>query len=144
MSSGRSEGRPFPLDYEARGYAYVERANSTLIALLGKHVLERRSAPRILDVGCGAGANARAVLEHCPTATVVGVEPDARAAELARGACAEVVHGTLEDFLAGSRVEQFDAVVLSDVLEHVVEPVRFVRALLGSKAAAGATWFVSV
>jgi hypothetical protein len=74
----------------------------------------------------------------------VGVEPDARAAALARAACSEVLHGTLDDFLARERAERFDAVVLSDVIEHVVEPVRFVRALLESRAARGARWFVSV
>ena len=30
MSVSRARGRPFPLDYESRGYAYVERANETL------------------------------------------------------------------------------------------------------------------
>ena len=49
-----------------------------------------------------------------------------------------------ESFLEADRGDRFDAVVLSDVIEHVVEPVRFVRALLGSKAAERARWFVSV
>lgn len=144
MSSGARVGRPFPLDYEARGYAYVERANSTLIALLDEHVLQRRREPRILDVGCGAGANARAILERCPAAQIVGVEPDPRAAELAREVCADVLHGTLEQFVDAGGDQEFDAVVLSDVLEHVAEPVRFLRRLQSSGAVGAARWFVSV
>jgi SAM-dependent methyltransferase len=144
MSSGSGHERPFPLDYESRGYAYVERANQTLIALLDRHTLTRTASPSILDVGCGAGANARAVTLRCPGARIVGIEPDARAAELARETCAEVLHGTLDDFLEREKGERFDAIVLSDVLEHVVEPVRFLRSLLASKAAESATFFVSV
>jgi 2-polyprenyl-3-methyl-5-hydroxy-6-metoxy-1,4-benzoquinol methylase len=145
MSSGSSPGRPFPLDYEARGYAYAERANATLIALLDRHVLRRLRAPRILDVGCGAGANARAVLQRCPAAKVTGIEPNPRAAELSRAVCSEVFEGKLEDFLRGRGDHQpFDAIVLSDVIEHVVEPVRFLRALRDSGSAERARWFVSV
>ena len=142
MSS--ASGRPFPLDYESRGYAYVERPNQTLIALLAKHVFRRAPEAAILDVGCGAGANARAIALRWPGARIVGIEPDARAAELARSACAEVHHGTLDDFLARERGERFDAVVLSDVIEHVVEPVPFLSALVAAKATQGARWFVSV
>lgn len=144
MASGSGDGRLFPLDYDERGYAYVERANQTLVALVGKHVLRERAEPFILDVGCGAGANARAILRQCPAARVVGVEPNEQAAALAREVCAEVLHGSLEDFLAGGREERFDAVVLSDVLEHVVEPVRFLRSLLAAPSCQGARLFVSV
>ena len=77
----------FPLDYESRGYAYVERENATLLALLERHVLGRASRPRILDVGCGAGANARAVKARRPDAEIVGVEPNPAAARLATAAC---------------------------------------------------------
>jgi SAM-dependent methyltransferase len=144
MSSGRSDGRAFPLDYESRGYAYVERANETLLALLGKHTFQSLQTALILDVGCGAGANARAVKQRWPDARIVGIEPDARAAELAGAACNEVVHGTLQDFLARGSDRRFDAIVLSDVIEHVAEPVRFLRALLEFEGARGARYYVSV
>ena len=134
----------FPLDYESRGYAYVERPNETLLALLGKHVCQPGRRAKILDVGCGAGANARALVERFPETSVVGIEPDAHAAELARAACVEVVQGTLDDFLKRDDETRFDAVVLSDVIEHVVEPVRFLRALRDAPVAASARWFVSV
>src|SRR5688572_33475743 len=85
----------FPLDYESRGYAYLERENATLLALLERHALGAASRPRILDVGCGAGANARGVKARRPDAEIVGVEPDPAAARLATAACDRVVIGTL-------------------------------------------------
>jgi SAM-dependent methyltransferase len=142
MSS--ADERPFPLDYEARGYAYAERQNQTLLALVERHVLRENPEASILDVGCGAGANARALARCWRGVRIVGVEPDARAAELAREVCAQVIHGTLDDLLISPPSERFDVVMLSDVLEHVVEPVRFVRALLALPAIADARWFVSV
>jgi SAM-dependent methyltransferase len=133
----------FPLDYESRGYAYVERENATLLALLDRHVLRAGSQPRILDIGCGAGANARAVKARCPSSEIVGVEPDPAAARLATAACDRVVIGTLSDF--SCRLDtSFDAVVLSDVLEHLVEPVRFLTDLLARPDCAAARLFVSV
>lgn len=135
--------RRYPLDYESRGYAYVERENAVLLALLERHLLRARAKPRLLDVGCGAGANARAVKARCPDALVVGIEPDPKAAKLAMAACDHVVVGTLAE--APSRVNApFDAVVLSDVLEHLVEPVRFLKELLARPDCAEARLFVSV
>jgi 2-polyprenyl-3-methyl-5-hydroxy-6-metoxy-1,4-benzoquinol methylase len=133
----------FPLDYEARGYAYVERENATLLALLERHLLNTTSRPRLLDVGCGAGANARGVKARRPDAEIVGVEPNPAAARLATAACDRVVLGTLSDF-SGRSGAPFDAVVLSDVIEHVVEPVRFLKELLARPDCARARLFVSV
>jgi SAM-dependent methyltransferase len=134
----------FPLDYGASGYAYVERPNSVLLELLSAHVLSTRPAARILDIGCGAGANARRIAERAPLARVVGVEPNAHAAQLARGACSEVFEGTLEAFIACAPHASFDAVLLSDVLEHTVDPIGFLQSLVRLPALRRATLVVSV
>ena len=134
----------FPLDYSATGYAYIERPNSVLLTLLERHVLAARPSARILDVGCGAGANARRLSEMAPGARVVGIEPNADAAELARAACAEVFGGTLEAWLATPTSGEFDAVLLSDVLEHTVEPLAFLRSLARAPALHRAAFLISV
>src|SRR3954471_15780693 len=90
----------FPLDYGASGYAYIERPNSALMQLLQQHVLRSRPSARILDVGCGAGANARRIAELAPLSRVVGIEPNPQAAALARVTCSEVFEGTFEDWLS--------------------------------------------
>jgi trans-aconitate methyltransferase len=134
----------FPLDLERTEYSYIERPNYALVSLLDARVLAERPQARILDVGCGCGANARAVLERAPAARVFGVEPNAHAAELAAEACAQVFHGDVAAWQKSAPADPFDAVVLSDVLEHVADPVAFLRALRDVPALGGATWIISV
>jgi SAM-dependent methyltransferase len=134
----------FPLDYGSTGYAYIERPNRVLIDLLERHVLTEHPAARILDVGCGAGANARRILELAPQARVIGIEPNARAAELARAACSNVFEGTLDAWAPGATDTRFDAVLLSDVLEHTAEPVAFLRQLSELPSARHAVFLISV
>jgi SAM-dependent methyltransferase len=141
-NSGRSAA--YPLDLEARSYAYVERPNAALLELLNKHVLAERPRPVVLDVGCGAGANARELRRLAPDATLIGVEPHAHAATLARAACDEVFEGTLERWLDLESGRRFDAILLSDVIEHVADPLSLLRRLAERPGLRSAAWLVSV
>lgn len=134
----------YPLDLESRGYAYVERPNAALLELFRAHVLTERPQPFVLDVGCGAGANAREIRKLAPAATLLGIEPNAQAAALARAACDEVFEGTLERWLDLESSRRFDAVLLSDVLEHVVDPLALLRRLGEVPGLRSAAWLVSV
>lgn len=136
--------RPIPLDLAATQYSYVERPNSALLELVGRWVLEGRPTPRILDVGCGAGANARELRRLCPNAVLIGVEPNARAAELAREVCDEVYEGTVQSWLAGQKGTSFDGVILSDVLEHMSDPVALLQELGQAEPLARARFVISV
>ncbi|MDP8998983.1 MAG: class I SAM-dependent methyltransferase, partial [Myxococcota bacterium] len=137
--------KAFPLDLASTAYSYVERANPAIESLVVKHVLSARSDARILDVGCGCGANARALKRRSPGIRVVGVEPSGRAVELARRACDEVFHGTLDEWARSeSNGSAFDALLLSDVLEHVADPISFIRAIAAIPALRSALWIVSV
>jgi SAM-dependent methyltransferase len=122
----------------------VERVNPAIQTLYGKHVLSRTSSPRILDIGCGCGVNAREFKRRTPQAYIVGIEPNPRAAELAAVACDEIFQGMLEDWMKAPPAKPFDLVVLSDVLEHIADPVSFLRALAASEPLRGAQWIVSV
>jgi SAM-dependent methyltransferase len=83
------------------------------------------STGRILDVGCGSGEFlARAAAAGW---TVQGVEPMDESAEVARRRGVPVVTGMLED--AGLPVDHFDVVVANHVLEHMVDPVAFLRSV---------------
>ncbi len=134
----------FPLDYGSTGYAYVERPNSVLVDLLEAHVLNEHPQARILDVGCGAGANARRITERAPLSRIVGIEPNAHAAQLARAACSEVFEGTLETWLESQPNVHFDAVLLADVLEHTVDPIGFLRSVASVPSLRGSTLVLSV
>jgi SAM-dependent methyltransferase len=141
MTTHRSS---YPLDLGSTGYAYVERPNRAIVELLEKHVLRGTPNARILDVGCGCGANAREIGRIANGATVLGIEPNAQAAELARAACHEVFQGTLDAWLTTAQSDRFDAVVLSDVLEHIADPIAFLQSLRSAPQLQSATFIVSV
>jgi O-antigen biosynthesis protein len=77
---------------------------------------------RVLDLGCGGGHNG-ALLKRAGAREVVGVELDAGAAAQARKRLDAVVQGDLAHLdLSQLGNEPFDAILASDVLEHLAEP----------------------
>ncbi|MGH7437511.1 MAG: methyltransferase domain-containing protein, partial [Polyangiaceae bacterium] len=102
----------YPLDLARTSYPYIERPNPSIQGLLAKHVVSVSSRARILDVGCGCGANAAALRKTSPDVSVLGIEPNGRAADLARRSCHAVFEGTLDDWASTADGAPFDAVVL--------------------------------
>lgn len=95
---------------------------------------------RVLDVGCGIGMVARSIARARPQATVVGIDYDDGRLSQARAADNP---GNL-NFVLGDATQAvpgggFDVVVLSNVLEHIVERPALVRAVA---AATGAKRFL--
>ena len=84
----------------------------------------------VLDVGCATGYVAEAlVAQGC---RVSGVEYDAEAAETARPHLKQLVVGDITqlDFVEAFGLASFDDLLFADVLEHVTEPEKVLRAAL--------------
>jgi SAM-dependent methyltransferase len=94
-----------------------DRARPRYPAALVDRVIAGSRGREILDVGCGTGIAAR--LFASAGCRVLGVEPDARMTEIARGSGIEVQVAKFEDWDAGDR--QFDAVI-SGQAWHWVDP----------------------
>jgi 2-polyprenyl-3-methyl-5-hydroxy-6-metoxy-1,4-benzoquinol methylase len=80
---------------------------------------------RVLDLGCASGAFGAALKARYPGAHVVGIEAGQAAAALASARLDRVVEASLDgiDFAAhGLAPGEFDLVIASDVLEHLVNP----------------------
>ena len=83
---------------------------------------------RVLEVGAGAGAISRRLLELADS--LVLLEPcPALSAELASRVSGTVVHASLEDYLANAPEGEFDSVVSVNVLEHIDDDDAALRGL---------------
>lgn len=88
------------------------------------------SARRILDVGCGAGDNARKLRERDPDAFIVGITFSESEAMLASAYCNEVQVLDLECDEITLEDEVFDTILLSHILEHLRDPVGILEKLV--------------
>ena len=82
---------------------------------------------RVLDVGCGAGGNAKALRERGAT-EIVGIEIHEPSAEKAREVFDTVLAGAVEDQL-DNLTGTFDTILNYDVLEHLADPHSVVKRL---------------
>lgn len=85
---------------------------------------------RVLDIGCGSGSTLKLIKEHFPNAITVGIEAFKEAAENARKVCDEVHCLDLNECqLSSSTLGEYDLIMCSDVLEHLVDPQRTLKEL---------------
>lgn len=115
--------RCWPHGHRLQGLARPLSWMGPLYELIGGSVMWLKALPsgKLLDVGCGDGrflAQMRALGWQ-----VMGVEPDAEAAAIARARFGvDVTCGSLED--AAFPDSTFDAITMKHVIEHVPYPVQ--------------------
>jgi SAM-dependent methyltransferase len=93
---------------------YKNTGNESALSLIPS------DARRVLDVGCGAGDNARLLTARGHR--VWGITHSAAEAVVARQHCEGVWVGDVESMPWPPDAEPFDAVLVSHVLEHLVAP----------------------
>jgi 2-polyprenyl-3-methyl-5-hydroxy-6-metoxy-1,4-benzoquinol methylase len=101
----------------------VQRFGAERVRLMAEHLPAVRS-PRYLDVGCSTGFVVEAA--RASGWEAIGVDLNPSAIEYGRSRGLDVRAVDLEE--AGFDPESFDAVSLFDVLEHLLDPVRTLRA----------------
>jgi len=112
------------LQWLIRAIMLVPTIHRKLTLGLGPLLLPYRSGGRILDIGCGNGVYL-AFMKQLGW-EVAGIEIDPVAAEIAKTHFSIPIHvGSLEN--APFSEASFDAVTMSHVIEHVEDPVAFVR-----------------
>lgn len=96
------------------------------LAFVVEALAARLEGLEILEIGCGAGYLLHRLRQM--GARVSGVEPDQTCARAARAAGLEVVNSEFDECAFDRK---FDVIVHHNVLEHMTEPERFLRAQIG-------------
>ena len=122
VAQAMGAGAGMALQYEVKAERYFAGARADFVA-----ELPANSSARILEIGCGSGDTGALALAGGKAGTYVGVDINARAAEKARGIFSDVIVGDVERMELPWQASSFDAVILSEVLEHLVEPWEVVR-----------------
>jgi CMP-N-acetylneuraminic acid synthetase/2-polyprenyl-3-methyl-5-hydroxy-6-metoxy-1,4-benzoquinol methylase len=100
----------------------VQRFGRERVDIMARHL--RAARPRMLDVGCSTGFVVEAARERGWDA--IGLDLNPSAVEYGKSRGLDLRNAALED--AGFEPASFDAVCLFDVLEHLIAPVRTLRA----------------
>ncbi|MEO1282391.1 MAG: class I SAM-dependent methyltransferase [Pseudomonadota bacterium] len=103
--------------YAAKDQAYFSGARSDFVACLPED-----GSARVLEVGCGTGATGAMALQCGRASQYVGVELFPSAAADAEAVLSDVVVGDVETLELDWQPAAFDALLLSEVVEHLREP----------------------
>lgn len=107
-----------PIDYHALNENNIDRIQLDMVP----------AGVRLLEIGCATGVMSAYLAEE-KGCRVTGVEPDERMAAVARGNCAAVITGPIDGTDAQNTLDRavaadgpFQAVFMSQVIEHIAEP----------------------
>jgi SAM-dependent methyltransferase len=114
----------FRLTAEARRERMFRPRARLLAEVCGEHL---QQADLVVDVGCGYGLFLEEAARLGTFARVLGIEPGPDLAAISRARGFEVVEKAVEDIASGE--VQADAATCFEVLEHVFDPLRFLRSI---------------
>lgn len=110
--------------YSSKDRDYFSGARADYIELLPAST---RAA--ILELGCGDGSTGALAMARGKCGTYCGIEISDGPAEIARTRIAEVVVGDIESVSLPWQPQSFDALLMSEVLEHLSDPWGVLRKL---------------
>lgn len=84
---------------------------------------------KVLEVGCGMGATLAKIQYLWPQAMVCGIEIVERVAQIGANYL-DIIQGNIETMEIPYAKEQFDYIILADVIEHLYEPEGTIKRLM--------------
>lgn len=108
--------------YQDKMASYFGGVRHDFLALLPKD-----GTATVLEIGCGAGETGGEALARGLARSYHGVEIAEKPAAIARTRLTEVLEGDVEKMALPWPDNHFDAVLMSEVLEHLVDPWSLVK-----------------
>lgn len=125
-----SSGRKTPVRHDLTA-SYAEKRSDYFTGARRDFVamLPDDGEASILEIGCGTGATGALALAQGKCQRYVGVELMEPAAAEARKVLTEVITGNVENLDLEFPAASFDALIMSEVLEHLADPWAVLRRL---------------
>lgn len=109
------------MDEVGTGRAYADDFLSFIVNTIGLHHLKNK---KILEIGCGTGYLLKQLKDK--GAKCIGIEPGEHGIKGGVKNEVEIIH----DYYPSNKIDgHFDIILHYNVLEHIVDPVRFLRSL---------------
>lgn len=110
--------------YEEKADAYFESPRADYV-----YFLPANPDARVIELGCGSGATGRLALAEGKAGYYVGIEAFEPMAAKARTVLDRVLVGDVERMALPADLGQFDALIMSEVLEHLTAPEQTLQKL---------------
>lgn len=125
----KQEDMQLPKEPDLSAKGYVDKAAGYFGGVRRDFVdlLPQDGTFHVLEIGCGAGETGAVAIAEGRCASYNGVEIAAQAAAVARTRLSQVVEGNVEQMELPWPDAHFDAVLMSEVLEHLVDPWSVVK-----------------
>jgi ubiquinone/menaquinone biosynthesis C-methylase UbiE len=111
-------------EYAGKSTVYYGNARKDYVALLPSD-----PSASILELGCGNGATGALALHEKKCSRYVGIEMFEPMARMAEEVLTKVHQGNVESMSLPYPAQSFDVLILSEVLEHLVDPETTLRSL---------------
>jgi 2-polyprenyl-3-methyl-5-hydroxy-6-metoxy-1,4-benzoquinol methylase len=121
--------------YEDKPAAYFANARRDIV-----EQLTTGPGDSILELGCGSGGTGRLAMASAKAGRYVGIELSPTAAKTAGEDFSEVLVGDVEQMDLEPLRDSFDALIISEVLEHLTDPWTTLRRLVGCVKPGGAVF----
>jgi methionine biosynthesis protein MetW len=112
--------------------AYIKLRKDIIALIEGENL-------KVLDIGCSNGINGKWLLDQGMAVEVIGVETHKESVVNAKQNITQVIEKSIEDeeLLESLKGQEFDYIILGDVLEHLIDPWHVLSSLEKSLKSSG-------